>query len=367
VRSDRTPGSAGMNYRIVTDSGIAIAAIFYGGLLTISAWAGFFGAWLGWLLLLSLWRHGYGVVRVVAQGKRAIPAPGLETLNPAGDWRIFAHGIAFFAALALTTGLRGNAATSAAAAAVGFAGIAVVGLFPASIALMALSGRLEAAFNPVAIARIVRVLGAHYAVLAAGCIALYLLTRALPDFRLTPGGLLVQLLGNLFEVWALLAAFALTGAALRGHRLDLPIPGDRETPEERAARERREDWRRVLDLAYASMRSGLFGEAFAELRRLAAEHGDSPEVLYFLFENMLEWEDRAPALQIGRRLIDQHVADGDTYAALELLTRIRRMSPEFRVPAESARRLADFARSIGREGTADELAAAGGPAGPAEL
>ena len=91
------------------------------------------------------------------------------------------------------------------------------------------------------------------------------------------------------------------------------------------------------------------------LRDLSARHDDGTEILYWLFENMVDWEDRSHALKVGARLIERHVGAKDLYTALELLTRCRRLDPKFAVAAPTTIALADFARSIGRHGLADEL------------
>ena len=99
-------------------------------------------------------------------------------------------------------------------------------------------------------------------------------------------------------------------------------------------------------------------EGYETLRRLSAENGDSAEIQYWLFENMLVWQDKSHALQVAMRLIERHVGGGDCYPALELLRRCRRLDPKFTVATATAGALAEFARSIGQHGLADELVAA---------
>ena len=87
--------------------------------------------------------------------------------------------------------------------------------------------------------------------------AVWLAQAAVPE-----GGLLTLALGSSLGVWAMLATFALIGSLLRTHRLDFAIPGEIETDEEHRARLQREDWRKTLDLAYASIRSGLVEQGY---------------------------------------------------------------------------------------------------------
>jgi hypothetical protein len=173
-------------------------------------------------------------------------------------------------------------------------------------------------------------------------------------------GLPSIVLKNIIAVWALLATFTAAGILIRHNRTQFAVVGEIEGEDERTQRLKRRDWRKTLDLAYGSIRSGLVAEGYDTLRRLAAENGNGPEIEYWLFENMLDWEDRTHALQVGARLIERRVEAGDRYGALELFARCRRYDLSFKVTPNTAADLATFARSIGRHGVADDVAAAGG-------
>lgn len=353
-----------MNHGLLTNSTLLVAAVFYGVLLALAAAATIFGIWLAFILLLSLWRYAYEVLRMAARGKRVIPAPDAESLNPVGDWRLVAHFIAFPALVVMLVtvqpfGAEGFGVLLNWAAALGAACV-----FPASAAIIGLTWRLEPAFNPAEIARMIRVLGRGYFVLTAVCLGVVIAAVIVPAYVLPPWGFFPRVAGNTLAAWALLATFALTGTLLREHRCEFQIPGDKETEDERSARLMRLEWRKTLDLAYASIRSGLLAQGYETLRRLSAEHGDSTEIQFWLFENMIDWEDPRHALQVAERLLDRQVADGDLEAALELFKRCRRFGERFRVTPGAARPLETFARSIGRDGLADELAAVKGPVSP---
>jgi hypothetical protein len=349
-----------VNLRLLKDSSLLVAAAFYGVLLKIAWEAGLFGLWLGILLLPSLWRYGFAVLRAAAQGRHNLPAIEIETMNPVGEWRILAHFVAFSAALFLLLSVRPFGDAGLGVVLNWTAACAVAVVFPASAAMMGLTGSFEAAFSPTSFLRVVKFLGAHYFVLVAACLGLWLAAEILMAYVFPRLGILSGIAGSVLTVWALLATFSLTGVHLHEHRNDLAIPGDRETDEERRIRLQRREWQKVLDLAYASIRSGLVAEGYATLHRLSAQHNDSLEIRYWLLENMLAWEDTGHALQVAMRLIERHVADGDLYAALELFTRCRRYKPDFAVAPQAAGARAAFARSIGRHGLADELVAASG-------
>jgi hypothetical protein len=348
----------GVNLRPLTDSTLIVAAVFYGVLLAVAIAATLFGIWLGFILLLSLWRYSYSVLRATAQGRRKLAAPELETLNPIGDWRLVMHFIAFPALLIVLSWVRPFGAQGFGLALNFAAALVVILIFPASAAMMGITSRLEAAFNPASLRRVIKTLGRSYYVLVAVCAGVWLAAALVPAL-LPAMGLVTRAIGLSFAAWAVLVTFALTGTLLRENRNDFDIAGEIETETDRLARLERLEWRKSLDLAYTSIRSNLVAEGYATLRRLSAEHHDSLEIQYWLFDNMLEWEDRRHALEIGAGLVERHVADGEMTLALELFTRCRRMSPSFTVQPAAAAALAGFARSIGRTGTADELAVGG--------
>jgi hypothetical protein len=348
-----------MNWRLLSDLTLIVAAVFYGALLALAAAGGIFGIWLGFILLISLWRYCYSVLRSVAQGRREITVPELESLNPFNEVGLVWHFIAFPALVILFTYVQPFGASG-----IGFGlnaafALAVITVFPASAAMMALTSRLDAAFNPANIAGVIKTFGRDYFVLVAACVGLWaadlLAQAAVPE-----AGFPARALGSSLAVWAMLATFALIGSLLRTHRHDFAIPGEIETDEERHARLQREDWRKTLDLAYASIRSGLVDKGYAALRDLSAQHSDSLEIRYWLFENMLTWDMPEHALPLGARIVEQHIAAGDLYLALELFARCRRLDAAFAVSPAAAAALAAFARSIGRHGLADDLGAAVG-------
>jgi hypothetical protein len=344
----------GVDPKVLSSSSLLIAAAFYGLLLAIAGAAGLFGIWLGVLLTLSLWRYSYQVLRAVARGQREIAPPELETLNPVGEFRLVVHFVAFpLLVVALRTVMpfgddpSGEALNAAAV-------LVVLALFPASAMAIALTASLEAAFDPRGVWRIIARLGRSYWTLVVALLGLLLATELVSAELLSTiafGGVLRPMLG----VWAVLTAFALIGTLLRANRHQFQIPGDHETDEERRSRLLREEWRRDLDLAYGSIRSGLVAEGYQTLRKLTARHADGAEVCYWLFENMVDWEDRRHALWLAEGMIGRHCEAGELYPALELFSRCRALEPGFAVAPEVTAALATFARSIGRHGLAEEL------------
>lgn len=334
---------------------VLVTAVVYGILVMLATRAGLFGIWLLVLVAASLWRYAYTILGSVAQGRNELPAPDIESMNPVGDWRVVVHFILFSTLIALAQqplggpgGLLGPRA--------GLALLAMVVLvFPASAAIMGLGKSLVAAVNPVAIVTVIKTLGRDYVMLLAACVAVAIVAKATREQLLPNFGLLSGLVGTILGVWATLAVFALIGASIHAHRSDFDIPGERRILPERDAEALRKGWRAELDLAYGSIRSGEIEEGYRTLRNLIARNGGSIEIQYWLFENMIDWEDRAHAFRVAERLIARLVEIGDLPAALELVSRCRRMNAGLVIRPGTRRLLARYAGEIGQSGLASEL------------
>jgi len=73
-----------VKFSVMGNSTVIVVAIVYGFLLTLAGAAGFFGFLLWLMVMLSLWRYGYGVLRQVASGRNNFPPPEIESMNPFG-------------------------------------------------------------------------------------------------------------------------------------------------------------------------------------------------------------------------------------------------------------------------------------------
>jgi len=338
-----------LNWAIVREPAILATAAVYGVLTWIVTSAGIaslFGILLIIVLFISYWRYCYTVLLSVAQGHSRIPAPDVDSMNPIGKWVWFLHWF-FFPGLVI-------ASMPYQPLGAGVAVLAAV-VFPASAGLMGVTWSLSAAFNPAAIAHFIRTLGTDYWVLVLGFVGIVAGSFVTAVFILPRLGYLAALPGTILMVWAFLASFALIGSALRAHRLDFDIPGEVKPREERALKARHDDWRRTLDIAYGSFRSGILVSGYNTLHQLVDANGDSIDVNYWLVENMLEWQDKKFALEVATKLFPRLVARGDVAGAFELYKRCRRRVPDFRPAPRDAAAISEYAATVGQAGIAAEL------------
>ncbi|HEX7079639.1 MAG TPA: hypothetical protein VF329_01325 [Gammaproteobacteria bacterium] len=353
VRVNRRP--AELDLGRLTDGTLVVVAITYGLLLVLAGGLGLVGLIARIFVPLSVCRYAYEVLSHVARGRKMIPAPGLETMNPVGNFGLVLHFI-FFGGLAVlfaTSPLLGSGPGAALVSAAGLTAVAVA--FPASATVIALTGDLGEAFDPRNGAEIVRAIGVrrYGAILAIGA-ALVFVPSWLAGAVLPAAA--ARALTAPVQIWAWLAVFALIGAAVRSRRDVIEIPGEAEPEEERSERDRHRAWQTYLDRAYASIRSGLVDEGYRTIRQLLDEAGMTDEVHEWVLDHMLAWEDRTHGFAFANRCIGRLLESGRAPAAVELAARCASLDRRFRPDPGVARVLAEHARSVGRHALADELA-----------
>lgn len=326
---------------------VIVTAIIYGFLLRLAEAAGLFGMLLRILLTLSLWRYGYSVLRNVANGWNHFPAPDIESTNPFGQFTVALHSFLFSSLIYLlaTTPFIGGLLRWVLL-------LFVLGVFPASAAIMAMTRNAGAAFSPHAIVTLMKEVGPDYLKLYAVSVVLGVLTTYAGS-----AGWGFGIIADMVSVWTSLALFLATGVTLRAHRFELDLLEGLDDTEQRDERERQAEWQRVLDRAYASVRSGLNAQAYRTIKELVASEGDSLDIYQWTFNGMLAWDEQEHAALFGERFARRLWDAGRKVDALDLAQRCRKLSTKFAPPAAFTAELAEYARSIGRHRIADELGA----------
>jgi hypothetical protein len=346
-----------IDFTALANTTVIVTAAVYGVLLRLATMAGLFGFLLWLLVMLSLWRYGYAVLRHVASGWSRFPPPDIESTNPFGEFAVVFHSAVFallLYCLATTPFVAGVPRWLAL--------FAVLAVFPASAAIMAMTRNLAAAFGPASVANLVRELGGDYTKLLGVSLLLGVLMAIASHFAEVSFALGV--LGEILSVWVVLGLFLATGATVRAHRADFDLVEGLDDAAERHERERQAEWQRALDRAYASVRSGLAPQGYRTVKELIASEHDSLEIYQWTFNGMLEWDEARHAAMLGERFARKLWDVGRKVDALELAERCRRLSHDFNPPPAFTAELVAYARSLGRHRTADELADAAGPATP---
>jgi hypothetical protein len=336
------------------NSTILLVAIVYGVVLRIALAAKLFGFLLWIMITLSLFRFAYHLLHEVALGRTYITPPDLESTNPVGDLSFALHGALFTLSpvmFVLMPRIIGEGAAAEYIRALGL--IVVLGTFPASVAVMSMTRNAAAALNPVAIGSVIRVLRLNYVALLAWCCAV-VAVAALASWLLGGG---LGILDQIISVWGFLALFALVGSAIRAHRAEFDFRDVDDIRAQHGVDDRQREWQRALDQAYASIRSGFVEQGYTTIKKLLAAEGDSLDVYQWVFNRMLEWQEKKYALDLAKRFVVRLLEEKRERAALDLIVQSRLLSSTFEVPPEVAGPLSAYARTLGRPKLADDLAA----------
>ena len=344
-----------MHLRPIANSTLLVVAAVYGFLLALGEAAGLFGLLLRIFVLLSVWRYGYDILRRFAQGRHEIPAPELETLLPLPDRGTLLHFFLFLSlsALLITTPLLG--ASLGAELARWLLLVCIAAVFPASAALMSITRNAATALNPVSIAACMQTFGRGYFALLAACLGLLIAYSLFRELIVPVFGWFGRLVYLIVTVWTSFAVFVLIGASIYARREDFAIPGELELETERRARFKRADWKTAVDRAYASLRSGFDVEGHRTIEQLLDSEQRSLEVYGWVLDELWTWENKATVLRFATGYIERLRDAGLVHEALDLFAKCRRASASFSIEPGLANTLADYARSIGRHGIADEL------------
>ena len=337
------------------NSTILVTALVYGLLLQVASFS-LFGLLLLIILLLSLFRYGYAVLRDVAHGKPKLRPPAIETVNWFDGMRLAMHSVLFFLAayFLATTPLFGAAPLVTVLRWLLLGGLLFT--FPASAASMAISGDLADAINPRSVMQIIAAMGSRYWALAGMCVGLSLLI-IFSKTVLAASSIFFAIFSDCVAVWLYLAMFASIGSAIGEFRGVFELRGEPELRMEQVERQRDRDRQWYLDRAYTSIRSGLLAQGYRSLKELIDAEDGSVEIYQWLLDRTLTWDDQSHALRVAERFVERLIELGRQQQALDLVQHFRRVSADFKPSSDSAAALARYARGAGWHRIADELEA----------
>jgi hypothetical protein len=314
-------------------------------LLTFCLSAGFYGLFAAMFLLIWVFKYCYVLIEHLADGASEPPVMDVDMLSPF-ETRPWIQVALLFGAAWVCYRIGGHAGLTL--------GIALVAVFPATVAILGFGESPLQAVNPVTWFRVMRGLGPYYlglllALVVFGAIA-WLLGR-LPLWTLVEYTILL---------WCVVAFYSLVGACIFVRRRQLGYEPSR-SPERKAAREEVERVKlraKMVDDVFQLVRIGKHVDATAPLakwlRETEAEH--AAKDAYHLAEQALKWETPAALNPIGSTLIRHLMRFGRPDAALAVFEIIRTRAPNFTMDSvNDLRTLAEYAESMGREALAQSM------------
>jgi hypothetical protein len=324
----------------LTNLAIVFAMIFYWLLFGLAQNARFLGIALLFLTLPAYLRYLLYLLEARANGRPA-PVPAIEMFNPADNlWTLtpLIHlAVAMWAGILL--------ASINSRFGIVIAGVVILAIVPASMAVLAVTHSPATSLNPVAMVRMIRACGAAYFI-----VPIVLVTMSLIFAVLFFAGLPLILidLGTSFEIILL---FTMTGAVLHANNvaMQVDIPAPLEPTADEIARDLDNDRRKVANHAYGFISRGNRQGGFAYIRQWLEKEAAVEEAWQWFFREMLKWESKDPALfyaqEYLRRLLEWRMEN----EALKLIARCLHENARWRPLSENRDEVNELALQNGRE------------------
>lgn len=307
----------------LTSVTVLVPLVVFWLLTSFAAWGGVLGLFLMVFVLIATVRFLMMVLEARARGKEP-ETPGIEFFSLFGDsWNLFPAALVLLFALLIDA--TGDAFGIAWATVVS---VAVCILFPASLAVLAITRSPLQSINPVTVLKLIqRCGGTLWIAIAFGQVAGWLayLGNALPS-----------MLASFVQMYLWFAYFSLLGSLIAPYDLfsevDIPAPLEKNPDEMSGDLEKHRV--AVLGHAYGFIsrdnREGGFRHILGEIER----DPDPAQAWSWYFGKMLDWEDQQHALFFAQHYVRDALQHGDDVAALKVIMRCRLLDERFRPARE---------------------------------
>ncbi len=307
----------------LTESQVLVPLIFFWLMVSFASWARLFGLLLMLLIVPAVIR--YQMILLEARAKGATPeVPGIEFFNWFGNgWTLFpvVTVVALVWATAEATRIFGTAG--------GLVILILAGvLFPASIAILAITHSPLQSLNPVALTRL----------LGECARTFWLATLLLPVFAWLSiqAEQLPLMLATLVQLLLSFSFFSLVGSLVRPYGLveniDLPLSPEPDATE--VAEELEKMRKDTLSHAYGFISRGNRESGLRHLFDRIDEDPDPVGAWAWFFERMLAWDSPLPALFFAQHYVHDHLRHGEHVPAVKLIMRCRLIDKQFRPSPE---------------------------------
>ena len=326
---------------------VVLAIVTFGILLTVSILimqlnpiAGVAGSFLALFLLVAMFRYGMSVLEARANGKDPEVAD-IEVFGFFNNlWSMFPVVLLFpvsWLGVYLGAEIGGFAAVL-------FVGV-FIALFPASLAILAITHSPLESVNPAAVARMIRACGQGYPVVPAVVLVVFLVS----NFLSTKGiPLLIDVFVDMYMVFLL---FTLTGAmAARAGvatQIDVGAPMEPSDSEVRSATSA--DREKVANHAYAFISRGNRDGGFNHIRDWIKRDPDPDEAVGWFFNAMMKWESTDAALFFAQDCFSHYLHHDMDPEALKLIAACLHENPRWRPGPGDREQAIELAERYGRE------------------
>lgn len=326
----------------LTNPGVAFALAMFWLLVSLAAAAGMLGVWLALVIVPALFRYLTNLVETMGRDRKPEP-PGAEFFRWVGDWwsifpAVIVVGIAW-ASWEIHLGL-GDFAMSIFLLLMGF-------VYPAMLAVLAVTHSPMQTLNPLAIINMLRCIGLSYVVAP-----IYLAAIVYVSTLVQPLPFLAEMLIELLLVFSL---HAVIGQLMAPHGIfdDIRIPDPVERSDDQVSAEIEAQRSSVLAHAYALISRGNRNGGFDHVFEWLKTDPQIPAAWAWFFERMLGWENQQHALFFAQHYVHDMLQHGDDIPALKTIMRCHLIDNSFKPLPGDRQAAIDAAERLGNK----ELAA----------
>jgi hypothetical protein len=324
----------------LTDLTVLMAVLVFGALLWLAYAAGLLGLWLLFIVIPATFRYAIYLLEARAHGEQTHVA-GIEVFNIADNlWGIIPLllivAFGFIEWKVLQSFGQGPALLAL--------GVFLL-VYPASMAVLAVTRSPTASVNPAAIVRLVRRCGLNYlaipGVLSVAGIAIY--TLVLP---VMPG-----FVTSFVAVFMFFLMFTLTGAVVHASNVvaDVGIEAAAVPSEAEAAASRVAERQKVANHAYGFISRGNREGGFRHVREWITGETDADDAVNWFFNEMMRWENKEAALFFGQECLAHFLHHECDAMALKVMSRCLHEDPAWRPRQEDRRAAIDLAERYARD------------------
>ncbi|NND64831.1 MAG: VanZ family protein [Gammaproteobacteria bacterium] len=303
-------------------------------------------------------KYQYKITQRVAAGRKRPPVASVNDLTPFTGLHFVIHLVLFVGAVVWLN----DQQTEWSQPLVIFLAV----IFPASVAIMAMTDDIFQAFNPIRIVKVIARVAKSYVV-----VLLFILALRLLQLQILAHSDL-EILSLFIALYASLVIFAGVGKLLRWHEHELGLEvissvaytnnTDRQSTEKQRTQ--------ATDEIFQLFQVDEGWKAFVEIEKQLSLDNHSLPSYELIMQSMHDWEKQGNlaagwasqfAIRYVQRLLsavddNQEQSDSNNqHRALELVERRLRRDRNFKLPTALASQLAEYAKSIGHSDTAVQL------------
>jgi hypothetical protein len=331
----------------LTDMAIILSMLFFGLLFAVARMSVIMSGFVGTLLALFLlaivvppfFRYLLFLLEARANGKEA-PALDAELFGMAN--KLWALTPMVLIALLIWGGIMISG--------YGYLwsvlyGTVILIIFPASIAILAITHSPVESLNPTAIWRMILACGPSYFLIPTTVVATHLVFNWLGSIGLwTP-------LDYLATSYQAVLLFTLTGGVLdaKGVTFDLKIDQPLEPTEEEIAGDLEKEREKVASHAYGFISRGNRAGGFAHIMDWIQKEPDVHEASAWFFNTMMQWESKDPALFYAQTYISHLLHHDEDLKALKLISVCLHANPRWKPKAEDREHVLELVKKYQRD------------------